>query len=154
MLFRSTPFALALKRSGARFHFEPEARVHWRPRGDLRSFFRQHRRFGFGDGESRVQGWFYATLAAKYALGFLLLLGGFWYRVLWWVLGAGVVLFVAGQARRGAGKLGPFGRVVVVPFLKVVYDMAYLSGYVLGRLSRLSPPARPLRDQGSPRASD
>lgn len=129
-----TPFGLALKRSGARFQFEPSARVRWRPRGDVRSFFRQHRRFGFGDGESRVQGWFYATLAAKYALGLTLFLAGFRFRAAWWLLGLGVILFAAGQARRGAGRVGVLESALVVPFLKVVYDVAYLSGYVRGRL--------------------
>jgi glycosyltransferase involved in cell wall biosynthesis len=145
-----TPFALALKRSGARFFFEPEARVRWHPRGDLRSFFRQHRRFGFGDGESRVQGSFYARLAAKYALGAALFLGGFFFRMGWWALLAGILLFAAAQARRGAGRVGFVERAVLVPFLKLVYDAAYLSGYLKGRLT---PPVRPLPDPGSPRAS-
>jgi glycosyltransferase involved in cell wall biosynthesis len=145
-----TPFALALKQSGARFFFEPEALVRWRPRGDVTSFFRQHRRFGFGDGESRVQGSFYARLAAKYFLGALLLVGGFFYRVCWWGLLAGIALFAARQARRGAGRVGIVERVMYVPFLKLVYDAAYLSGYLKGRLT---PPVRPLPDPGSPRAS-
>jgi len=146
-----TPFALALKASGARFCFEPRARVRWRPRGDLESFYRQHRRFGFGDGESRVQGWFYATLAAKYALGWILLIAGFWLPVCWWVLGLGILLFVAAQARRAPEDLGVVERGLLVPFLKVVYDIAYLSGYLRGRLSS---PARPLPDREIPRASD
>ncbi len=145
-----TPFALALKRSGVRFRFEPTALVRWRPRGDLKSFFRQHRRFGFGDGESRVQGWFYATLATKYVIGLALLIAGFRYRVFWGLFLLGVALFAAGQARR-AGGLGLTDRVIVVPFLKVMYDLAYLSGYLRGRIS---PPGRPLRGRDSPRASD
>ncbi len=145
-----TPFALALKKSGARFVFEPEARVRWRPRGDLRSFFRQHRRFGFGDGESRVQGSFYARLASKYAVALFLLIAGFWKSLAWWALFLGLSIFVLGQARRGTGKIGLFERLVLVPFLKVVYDLAYLSGYVKGRLR---PAARLLPDSGSPRAS-
>jgi len=145
-----TPFALALKKSGARFVFEPEARVRWRPRGDLRSFFRQHRRFGFGDGESRVQGSFYWRLGSKYVLALLLFLAGFFKQISWWVLALGVGVFVLRQARRGTGKLGIYERVVLVPFLKVVYDAAYLSGYLEGRLS---PAARLLPDSGSPPAS-
>jgi glycosyltransferase involved in cell wall biosynthesis len=145
-----TPFALALKRSGARFFFEPGARVRWHPRGDLGSFFRQHRRFGFGDGESRVQGSFYARLAAKYALGAALIVGGFLYPLCWWLLLAGVAFFVASQARRGSGRIGWVERVIYVPFLKLVYDAAYLTGYIRGRLT---PPVRPLPDPGSPRAS-
>ena len=145
-----TPFALALKKSGARFVFEPEARVHWRPRGDLRSFFRQHRRFGFGDGESRVQGSFYWRIASKYVLALLLFLAGFLKQIAWWVLALGVGVFFLGQARRGTGPMGLYERVVLVPFLKVVYDAAYLSGYLEGRLS---PAARLLPDSGSPPAS-
>jgi len=146
-----TPFALALKRSGATFRFEPRARVRWRPRGDLKSFFRQHRRFGFGDGESRVQGWFYARLAAKYALGTLLLLAGFRYPACWLILGVGIALFAVGQARRAPGSFGLLDRLLVVPLLKIAYDAAYLSGYLRGRVSS---PARLLRDRDSPRASD
>jgi len=134
-----TPFALALKRSGARFHFESSARVRWRPRGDVGSFFRQHKRFGFGDGESRVQGWFYATLAAKYVLGATLFLAGFRFRAAWWLLGLGVLLFAAGQARRGTGRVGILVSALVVPSLKVVYDAAYLIGYVRGRLKPRPP---------------
>ena len=145
-----TPFALALKKSGARFVFEPEARVRWHPRGDLRSFFRQHWRFGFGDGESRVQGSFYFRLASKYSIAIVLFLAGFWKSLAWWVLVLGVLGFWMGQARRGSEGLGLFERMILVPFLKLVYDTAYLSGYVKGRLS---PAARLLPDSGSPRAS-
>ncbi len=157
-----TPFALALKRAGARFCFEPGARVRWRPRGDVRSFFRQHRRFGLGDGESRVQGWFYATLAAKYAIGAALVLAGLKVRAAWWLAGAGVLAFAGAQARRGAGRIGVWEAVAMVPLLKIVYDAAYLSGYVRGRLSprpaapkpRPILPDRPLPRSGSPPPSD
>jgi glycosyltransferase involved in cell wall biosynthesis len=145
-----TTFALALKRSGARFFFEPKARVRWRPRGNLRSFFRQYHRYGSGDGESRIQGSFYARLAAKYAIGAGLFVGGLFYPALWFLLFAGVVFFVAAQARRGAGRIAFVERAVFVPLLKLVYDTALLSGYLKGRLT---PPVRPLPDPGSPRAS-
>ncbi len=168
-----TPFALALRASGARFRFAPDARVRWHPRGDLRSFFRQHQRFGFGDGESRVQGWFYRRLGAKYVLALVFLVAGFWFWPFRDALLLGLLFFIAMQGRRAAGTLGPLGRFVLVPFLKVVYDAAYLSGYVRGRLSprpspggseisprgsspggEVSSPGRPLRDRESPRASD
>lgn len=129
-----TPFALALKETGSRFVFAPDAVVGWRPRGNLRDFYRQHRRFGFGDGESRVQGWFYATIAIKYAAAAALVAAGFFWRPAWALLAAGTCLFVAQQARRGAGRLAALEAWVGVPFLKVVYDVAYLNGYVLGRL--------------------
>jgi glycosyltransferase involved in cell wall biosynthesis len=129
-----TPFALALKQAGHRFAFAPEAIVRWRPRGDLRSFWRQHRRFGFGDGESGVQGWFYGAIGAKYALALALLVAGYWLRPAWWALGAGIVLFAVSQARRGRGRVGAPAAWLLVPALKIAYDAAYLWGYARGRL--------------------
>jgi glycosyltransferase involved in cell wall biosynthesis len=140
-----TPFALALKRAGCSFAFAPEALVRWRPRGNLRAFLHQHRRFGLGDGESRVQGWFYATIAAKYGLALALLVAGFWLRAAWWALLFGVALFVAAQARRGLGRIGAFEALLAVPALKVAYDWGYLVGYVQGRLS--PPPRSPRRGE-------
>ncbi len=130
-----TPFALALKSAGCRFAFAPAAIVGWRPRGDLRSFYRQHRRFGLGDGESRVQAWFYGTIAAKYGLAVALGFLGFAFPLAWLALGAGAALFILQQARRGFGRIGNLEALVGVPFLKVVYDVAYLGGYIRGRLA-------------------
>lgn len=131
-----TPFALSLKKAGCRFAFAPDAIVRWRPRGDLRSFWRQHRRFGYGDGESGVQGSFYGRIAAKYAIALLLLVAGAWFRPAWWVLAAGAVLFALSQARRAAGRLPAPAALVAVPALKIVYDAAYLWGYARGSASR------------------
>ncbi len=129
-----TPFALALKNAGCHFAFAPRAVVGWRPRGDLRAFYRQHRRFGLGDGQSRVQAWFYGTIAVKYGLAAALAMLGFIFPMGWLTLAAGVALFIVQQARRGFGRIGALEAVVVVPFLKVVYDVAYLNGYLRGRL--------------------
>ena len=129
-----TPFALALKRAGRKFAFAPEAIVRWHPRGDLRAFMHQHRRFGTGDGESRVQGWFYATIATKYAAALALFAAGFWYRPAWWLLAAAAALFAATQARRGIGRIPALEAIFLVPLLKVAYDTAYLWGYLKGRL--------------------
>jgi glycosyltransferase involved in cell wall biosynthesis len=131
-----TPFALSLKKAGCRFAFAPDAVVRWRPRGDLRSFWRQHRRFGYGDGESGVQGSFYGRIAAKYALALVLFLAGVWFRPAWWALGAGAVLFALSQARRGFGRLPVPLALILVPALKVVYDAAYLWGYARGVAGR------------------
>lgn len=129
-----TPFALALKKAGFRFAFAPDAVVQWHPRGDLRSFWRQHRRFGYGDGESRVQGSFYATIAAKYALAVALFAAGFWFRPAWWLLAVGLLFFVVSQARRARGRTGPVVALLAVPALKVAYDAAYLWGYARGTM--------------------
>lgn len=129
-----TPFALALKREGHKFAFAPEAIVRWHPRGNLRAFMHQHRRFGTGDGESRVQGWFYGTIAAKYAAGLALLAAGFWFKPAWLLLLLAAGLFVVSQARRGAGRIPPGEAILFVPALKIAYDTAYLWGYIRGRM--------------------
>ena len=129
-----TPFALRMKAAGCRFAFAPDAIVRWHPRGDVRSFYRQHRRFGFGDGESRVQAWFYGRLAAKYLVALVLFIGGFWLPPTWGLLAAGAALFVLSQAQRARGRLPLLEALVMVPTLKVVYDVAYLWGYLRGRL--------------------
>lgn len=130
-----TPFALALKGVGCRFAFAPDAVVRWRPRGTLRAFVHQHRRFGIGDGEAGVQGWFYRTLALKYAMGVVLLVAGFWFRPAWWLLALGVALFVASQAQRGLGRIPAAEAILLIPALKVAYDWAYLTGWLKGRRS-------------------
>lgn len=129
-----TPFALALKAAGCKFAFAPRAVVAWRPRGNLRAFMHQHRRFGTGDGESRVQAWFYATIALKYAMGVALAVLGFWWRPAWWLLAVAVAAFWASQARRGLGRIPALEAFLLVPPLKVAYDLAYLFGYFKGRL--------------------
>ena len=135
-----TPFALALKDAGCVFAFAPDALVRWRPRGNLRAFIHQHRRFGTGDGEARVQGWFYRTLAMKYVMALVLLVAGFWFRPAWWLLGLGVALFVVTQARRGVGRIPMMEAALLVPALKVAYDWAYLTGYARGRRTPLAGP--------------
>jgi cellulose synthase/poly-beta-1,6-N-acetylglucosamine synthase-like glycosyltransferase len=148
-----TPFALALKAAGTRVAFAPDAIVRWRPRGDLKSFWRQHRRFGFGDGESRVQAWFYRTLAAKYALAAGLLLLGFVRPLFWWALVGGAAAFWWQQARRGIGRIPTLEALVAVPPLKILYDAAYLTGYARGRLSppaKSSRPAPPTQGAAAP----
>jgi glycosyltransferase involved in cell wall biosynthesis len=133
-----TPFALALRKAGCRFAFAPDAIVRWKPRATLRAFYRQHWRFGYGDGESGVQSWFYGTIATKYAIACDLLILGFWLRPAWWALAAGVVLFVVAQAWRGWGRVPAWSALVAVPALKVVYDVAYLHGYVMGTAQRMA----------------
>ena len=129
-----TPFALALKRTGSRFAFASDAIVRWRPRGTLRAFLHQHRRFGTGDGEARVQSWFYRRLAAKYVMGIALFAAGFVWPPCWGILGAAAALFWVQQASRGRGRIPMAESLLLVPPLKIAYDAAYLYGYARGRL--------------------
>lgn len=150
-----TWFALALRRAGKTFAFAPDAVVLWRPRGDLGSFLRQYARYGAGDAAARIRGAFYAKLALQYGMGALLLVAGFWSRVLWWALAAGVVAFSLREARRAVGRARPLEALFLVPALKVARDQALLAGYLRGRLRpRPTLPVPVPPESGFPPAAD
>src|SRR5438046_660918 len=58
-------FDFALRRRGA-FAFAPAALVHFRPRGSLRSFFRQYYLYARGDGKAGLWPWRHAMRYATY----------------------------------------------------------------------------------------
>lgn len=49
-----TPFDLALKKAGFDFVFAEKAIVYWRPRPDLRSFYKQYNAYAIGDGLDNI----------------------------------------------------------------------------------------------------
>lgn len=61
-------FDLALRRAGCRFAFAPRALVWFRPRGSLRSFFRQYYLYARGDGKADLWRTRHAIRYATYAI--------------------------------------------------------------------------------------
>ncbi|MBI5878260.1 MAG: glycosyltransferase [Chloroflexi bacterium] len=131
------------------FGFAPQAVAHFRPRGNLRSFFKQYYLYARGDGKADL--WRkrhairYATyLVAAPALVVLAVLASPW----WWLaLALGVAAYTRAPYRRLAphlGRLGPGARLyalVMVPVIRVVGDLAKMIGYPVGvwwRLTRQS----------------
>jgi glycosyltransferase involved in cell wall biosynthesis len=134
-----TVFDVALKRTGARFVFEPRAIVHWRPQGRPARIFRQFFRYARGDGLSGL--WFghygkaYAELivagvvvwlAAAYAPAWLWALvplaGLYWLRV------------ARRARRRGAGTAAA----LLAPVAMAIVDAAHVCGYTIGIVNRLA----------------
>ena len=133
------------------FPFVPEARVHFRPRGSLRAFFKQYYHYARGDGKADL--WrkrhlirYFAYLVAGPLLVALALLHSPW----WWLAllgGAGV--YVAAPYRRLGPMLAPYSpqerlkAVLLVPIIRVVGDVAKMIGYPVGLVWRWRNRGRP-----------
>jgi glycosyltransferase involved in cell wall biosynthesis len=132
-----TVFDVALRRSGARFQFEPQAVVRWRPQGRPARIFRQFFRYARGDGLSGL--WFrhYAKAYAELvAAAIIIWLGA---RHPWWLLALAMLVSlywwrVASRARsRGAG----IAAALLAPLAMAIVDAAHICGYALGIAHRL-----------------
>lgn len=129
-----TAFAREIRSAGGAFVFQPEAVVHWRPRGSLGSLFVQFYRYALGDGEC---GFWFPHYAKAYAgatvLAALAALGAV-QRQAWLLLAALMLAYCARYAirarRRGAGVIASLLSVAAT----ATVDAAHLLGYTLGRL--------------------
>ena len=137
-------FGLALKQQGYRFHFVPEASVRFRPRSTVRTYFRQYYTYARGDGVGRL--WprrhlarytFYAAqvgimlLARRKPLAGLLALPP---------LALHLQRPLRRTWRRGCA-LPPHAHLaalLMVPFIRLVGDVAKMIGYPVGVALRLS----------------
>jgi glycosyltransferase involved in cell wall biosynthesis len=144
-------FDLRLKGLYGPFPFVPEAKVHFRPRGTLRAFFKQYYQYARGDGKADL--WrkrhlirYTTYLGAGPLLVALAILSSPW----WWLaLLAGVLAYTATPYRRLWPMLagyGPWDRLVavtLVPVIRVAGDVAKMVGYPAGLLWRLRNWRRP-----------
>lgn len=138
-------FDLRLRQIYPRFGFAPDAIAHFRPRGDLRSFFRQYYCYARGDGKADLWRKRHAIRYLTYlvALPVLLALGA-WSSPWWWVLGAvlGGVGYLGTPYRRlcpSLKQLRWWDRLVaiaLVPLIRVTGDVAKMIGYPVGLMWR------------------
>ncbi len=137
-------FDMRLKEIGCRFAFAPEARVHFRPRSSLRTFFLQYYRYARGDGKADLWRKRHAIRYATYMLGPL---------AVWWAwrhrqsaIGKGTFLLmgmaVAAYCRRPYARLLPMlsrlplasklYALALVPVIRLTGDVAKMLGYPVG----------------------
>ena len=155
-------FDLALRRAGFHFAWVPDAIVYYRPRPSVRAFFRQYYLYARGDGKANLWPRRHLIRYATYLSAPLVFLAGFWYNPAWLALGVAGSFYLSRPCRRllrrrrgltprpspsemerGAGP-SPLsisdgeGRgvrpwpLVLVPFLRVVGDLAKMLGYPVG----------------------
>lgn len=133
-----TVFDVALKRSGARFVFEPRAVVRWRPQGRPARIFRQFYRYARGDGLSGL--WFthYGKAYAEVvAAGGLIVLSAVQHPAWLCALAALVALYWLRVARRARRRGARTAAVLLAPVAMAVVDAAHVAGYTIGITSRL-----------------
>lgn len=143
-------FDFRLRDVAGPFAFVPEARVYFRPRSTLKSFFKQYYLYARGDGKSDLWRRRHAIRYLTYlaALPLLLILGAAvspW----WWLAGAilgGVGMFYTPYRRlpllwRGLSRAEKLQAIGWVPVIRITGDVAKMIGYPVGwkwRLARLS----------------
>lgn len=126
-------FDLAVRDSGGRFVFAPEAIAWFRPRRSVAAFFRQYYLYARGDGKAGLWPRRHAIRYATYALTVLLLLRrGRWA----WLLPLGVVAYTRRPVvRLELGKLPlrewPLA-LGLLPVIRLVGDVGKMLGYPAG----------------------
>jgi hypothetical protein len=146
-------FDLRLRETSGPFVFAPQALVYFRPRSNLRSFYRQYYQYARGDGKADLWRKRHAIRYFTYlvALPLLILLSA--RNSAWWGV-FGLVLAVRGMFytpyKRLVSLWAPLSKwkklqaALWIPAIKITGDVAKMIGYPAGwkwRLERL--PARP-----------
>ncbi len=131
-------FTLRLLAAGRRKVFVPQAVVHFRPRSSPAALFQQYRNYAYGDGLAGLWPRRHALRYGSYAVGLGLLAGGFVLPPLWGLLAGGGLAYLARYYWRlgpALGNLPPAWRiwaVLLVPFLRLIGDVAKMVGYPQG----------------------
>jgi len=126
-------FDFALKESGTRFAFAPDAIAWFRPRGSLAAFFRQYYRYARGDGKADLWRTRHAIRYAVYASALLIAR-----RRAWWLLLLGGAMYTRRPYQRLATTragltTGEMARAaMLVPIIRLVGDVAKMVGYPAG----------------------
>jgi cellulose synthase/poly-beta-1,6-N-acetylglucosamine synthase-like glycosyltransferase len=138
-------FDMALRDRFGPFAFAPDAVAYFRPRSNLRSYYRQYFAYARGDGKANLWPKRHLVRYATYLLALPLLLRMIW-REKWagWAL---LALGVGAYSRRPAERLWdntwgwrPPARVrafALIPIIRLVGDIAKMLGYPAGMWWRL-----------------
>ena len=137
-------FNFSLRDAGLRFAVAPAAVAHFRPRPNLRAFFRQYYRYARGDGKADLFQVRHLIRYGTYLLAAPLLLAlALWHSPWWWL---GVAAGLLGLLRTPLARLGPWlrgaslgGKVALLtwaPVIRVTGDVAKMLGYPAGVLWR------------------
>lgn len=136
-------FDLALRRQGARFAFEPEAAVLFRPRETPGAYWKQYLTYARGDGVGRLFGRRHALRYGSYvALAAIVALARRWPLALLLIV-PGAIYHVRRPYRRlraRAAHLSPVERgaaYALVPIQRLIGDTAKMVGYPIGVWRRI-----------------
>lgn len=144
-------FDLRFKSLAGSFVFSPDALVYFRPRGTLRSFYKQYYLYARGDGKADLWRKRHAIRYVTYLIGLpgLLAAGALIHPLIWLLIIAGGYAYIRRPLNRLAGILAEkswserFRAALWIPVIRVVGDAAKMAGYPVGWRWRIthSPPA-------------
>jgi glycosyltransferase involved in cell wall biosynthesis len=137
-------FDLVLRERFGPFVFVDTAVAYFRPRGSLRAFFRQYFYYARGDGKANLWPLRHAIRYLTYLVALPLILRAIWraYWYGWLLLVGGMLAYCRRPAERlwlntwgwrPPARLRVFG---LIPIIRLVGDVAKMSGYPLGLLWR------------------
>ncbi len=142
-------YDLALREKFGAFAFAPNAVAYFKPRGSLRSFFKQYYLYARGDGKARLFFKRHLIRYGVYLVGFPLLAGGALLAGGWMGLLCAAALLIGGAAytRAPYRRLstlwqslplsGKLQAALWVPVIRATGDIAKMLGYPIGVLWRL-----------------
>jgi glycosyltransferase involved in cell wall biosynthesis len=144
-------FDFRLRDVAGPFAWAPDAVAHFRPRGTLKSFFKQYYRYARGDGKADLWRKKHLIRYVTYliALPGLIALGLLHSPGWWFVLLAGVMLYCATPFRRLRASQTALTSVeqvkvaLLIPVIRAVGDIAKMLGYPAGWVWRLRNWRRP-----------
>jgi glycosyltransferase involved in cell wall biosynthesis len=133
-------FDLALRERSGAFTFAPRAVAYFRPRQNLRAFFRQYYHYGRGDGQANLWPKRHAVRFFTYLVLLPLLLREIWFgRVRGWLaLAAGAAAYCYRPARRlwpatwGWRPPSRLRAFALIPIIRFTGDVAKMLGYLTG----------------------
>ena len=136
-----TLFDLKLRKAGYEFHDGLKAVVYWRPRKNLREFFRQYWMYSIGDGIRLVDFRHFIKLKFKYAILIIItvLLSLFW-PILLMPFDVLILLKIAWRVLYKWKKVGGVKNLIWMMLMITTYDLAQITGFARGLLARLSVP--------------
>jgi glycosyltransferase involved in cell wall biosynthesis len=143
-------FDIRLRDKAGPFVFTPEALVYFRPRNNLRVFFKQYYQYARGDGKANLWRKRHIIRYGTYLLALPLLMGlGIIVSPWWWLLGivgGGLGMFFTPYRRlpglwHNLPAWQKLQAILWVPVIRITGDIAKMIGYPVGwrwRLERLS----------------
>jgi glycosyltransferase involved in cell wall biosynthesis len=138
-------FDNALRERYGSFYFSDQSIAYFRPRGSLRSFFRQYFNYASGDGKANLWPFRHAVRYATYLIALPLIISLIWKeKLLGWIF---LILGISAYTRRPAERLWentwgwpPPARArafSLIPIIRLVGDLAKMAGYPVGLYWRL-----------------
>jgi len=134
-----TPFDLALKKAGYKFEDGLKAMVYWRPRPNLKEFYRQYYYYALGDGIDSLDISHFIKLSLKYAICLILTIVALFTVPVLALLPVAYILYrFSARIYRPWRKIKGLQSLLLMYVLLICFDVSQLLGYWNGYLRRKS----------------